>query len=159
MRANDSTMFPAMRTLIRAPTANSIPRWKRNYTSKILKSKFALSVLVSGLMDSPASVPVRGKFHENWRVQTAYRSSNTRRARPACKPSVGDSCRAENGSCSPTEAAPAHAWIPNMCSCYPVLPESKRNAGSTQRTISVSPFPSQCAMFELYQDWAGCKSH
>lgn len=25
------------------PVANSIPEWKRNYTSKILKSKFALA--------------------------------------------------------------------------------------------------------------------
>lgn len=63
-----------------------------------------------------------GKFNENWRVQTAYRSSNIRRARPACKPSACDGCRAENGSCSPTEAAPARASTPNTCSCYPVLP-------------------------------------
>ena len=55
-------------------------------------------------------------------MQTAYRSSNIRRARPACKPSACDGCRAENGSCSPTEAAPARAWTPNTCSCYPVLP-------------------------------------
>lgn len=113
------------------PVVNSIPGRKRNYTSKILKSKFALGTLVSGLMDSPAGVPVHGKFHENWRVQTAYRSSNTRRARPACKPSVCDSCRVENGSCSPTEAAPARAWIPNTCSCYPVLPESTESVSSS----------------------------
>lgn len=111
--------------------ANSIPERKRNYTSKILRSKFALGTLVSGLMDSPASVPVRGKFHENWRVQTAYRSSNTRRARPACKPSVCDSCRVENGSCSPIEAAPARAWIPNTCSCYPVLPKNTESISSS----------------------------
>lgn len=82
-------------------------------------------------MDSPSGVPVRGKFHENWRVQTAYRSSNTRRARPACKPSACDSCRAENGSCSPTEAAAARAWTPNTCSCYPLLPESTESASSS----------------------------
>lgn len=82
-------------------------------------------------MDSPSGVPVRGKFHENWRVQTAYRSSNTRRARPACKPSACDSCRAENGSCSPTEAAAARAWTANTCSCYPLLPESTERAGSS----------------------------
>lgn len=73
-------------------------------------------------MDSPVSILSGGKFNENWRVQTAYRSSNIRRARPACKPYACDGCRAENGSCSPTEAAPARAWIPNTCSCYPVLP-------------------------------------
>lgn len=73
-------------------------------------------------MDSPVSILSGGKFNENWRVQTAYRSSNIRRARPACKPSACDGCRAENGSCSPTEAAPARASTPNTCSCYPVLP-------------------------------------
>ena len=113
------------------PVANSILGRKRNYTSKILKSKFALGTPVSGLMDSPVGVPVCSKFHENWRVQTAYRSSNTRRARPACKPSACDSCRVENGSCSPTEAAPARAWIPNTCSCYPVLPESTESVSSS----------------------------
>jgi len=35
--------------------ADSIPRRKRNRTSKILRSKFALGAPVSGLMDSPAS--------------------------------------------------------------------------------------------------------
>lgn len=70
-------------------------------------------------------------------MQTAYRSSNTRRARPACKPSACDSCRAENGSCSPTEAAPARAWTPNTCSCYPVLPESTEKRRFKYRTISV----------------------
>lgn len=73
-------------------------------------------------MDSPVSILSGGKFNENWRVQTAYRSSNIRRPRPACKPSACDGCRAENGSCSPTEAAPARASTPNTCSCYPVLP-------------------------------------
>lgn len=150
-RANDPSAFPAEQhsqecSTYPTPVANSIPGRKRNYTSKILKSKFALGAPVSGLMDSLAGVPVRGKFHENWRVQTAYRSSNTRRARPACKPSACDGCRAENGSCSPTVAAPARAWTPNTCSCYPVLPESTEACRFKCRTISIFG-PARCLSF------------
>lgn len=90
-------------------------------------------------MDSPVSILSGGKFNENWRVQTAYRSSNIRRARPACKPSACDGCRAENGSCSPTEAAPARAWTPNTCSCYPVLPVTVETLVKDQDNSGLRP--------------------